>query len=284
MEVKKLICDVCGGQIEMQLGGKGICTSCGTPYSAEIIKDKIQEIRGTVKVDGPVETVKGDAEKERLLNMANNCKEKERYDDAIEIYNNFIKDYPNDWRGYWGKIQSTLLYYSVLIKHNENSAKEELYLTEDYEKAISYAPAKEAEQIIAHRQERYENIKYYLDLSLNNANNIRKLAKKHNYKRVFDEVLCSHVKNYPGILDSFLIKDYLDKYIAQQNGESGYSWNTLYYNIDILPEEINTLEREAIIKYNEYFTQGKCPLCYNHSNLNLFGRCKIHGKIKKIEI
>lgn len=104
MEVKKLVCDVCGGQIEMLSGGKGVCTSCGTPYSAEIIKDKIQEIRGTVKVDGPVETVKGDAEKERLLKNAETYLKLNNPGSADTELDKYIELFPYDIKPYIMKL------------------------------------------------------------------------------------------------------------------------------------------------------------------------------------
>lgn len=109
MEVKKLVCDVCGGQIEMQSGGKGVCTSCGTPYSAEIIKDKIQEIRGTIKVDGPVETIKGDAEKERLINIAETHFELNDFLKCLQTYKILIEQYPNNYRVWVGFAKASLV-------------------------------------------------------------------------------------------------------------------------------------------------------------------------------
>lgn len=108
MEVKKLVCDVCGGQIEMQSGGKGVCTSCATPYSAEIIKDKIQEIRGTVKIDGPVEIVRGDAEKERLLKSAESHYSLGNYKESIELFSQVTEQYPDNFDGWFGLYKSTL--------------------------------------------------------------------------------------------------------------------------------------------------------------------------------
>ena len=158
MEVKKLVCDVCGGQIEMQSGGKGVCTSCGTPYSAEIIKDKIQEIRGTVKVDGPVETVKGDAEKERLLNLANDCLNKGNLDEARRIYTTVSKEYSNDWRGWWGIICSTSIEKNKvntgILWGSSNSS-----LQHEFEMALSFAPDSEKKMIQMHKEEREKYVR-----------------------------------------------------------------------------------------------------------------------------
>ena len=53
----KLVCDVCGGNLQMDTGGKtATCQCCGMQYSIERMREKIQEIRGTVKVEGSVQT------------------------------------------------------------------------------------------------------------------------------------------------------------------------------------------------------------------------------------
>lgn len=52
----KLCCDICGGTLVMQAGGEtAICDSCGMQYSIERMREKVQEITGTVRVAGPVQ-------------------------------------------------------------------------------------------------------------------------------------------------------------------------------------------------------------------------------------
>lgn len=51
----KLQCEICGGKLVGKPGGIFECENCGTEYSTEWAKAKIQEITGTVKVEGTVE-------------------------------------------------------------------------------------------------------------------------------------------------------------------------------------------------------------------------------------
>ena len=51
----KLECEICGGKLVGKPGGVFECDSCGMEYSTEWAKQKIQEIKGTVKVEGTVE-------------------------------------------------------------------------------------------------------------------------------------------------------------------------------------------------------------------------------------
>lgn len=46
-----LVCDLCGGKLVMGAGGIAVCDSCGMEHSADRIKEKVQEIKGTVRVD-----------------------------------------------------------------------------------------------------------------------------------------------------------------------------------------------------------------------------------------
>ena len=95
----KLECEICGGKLVGKPGGVFECDSCGMEYSTEWAKQKIQEIRGTVKVEGTVEVtgkvqveggtvkVEGTSSKESLLKRAKMCcadKEWERAGELIE--------------------------------------------------------------------------------------------------------------------------------------------------------------------------------------------------------
>lgn len=100
----KLECDVCGGAIEIQQGGQiGICDSCGLKYSMDRIKEKVQEIRGTVKIEGAVETFTGNSEKERLLKNAEVLMNLGNISSAKETYEHIIDVYPEEVRAYVGK-------------------------------------------------------------------------------------------------------------------------------------------------------------------------------------
>lgn len=81
----RLECEICGGKLTGKPGGVFECDSCGMEYSTEWAKAKIQEIRGTVKVEGTVEVtgkvqveggtvqVEGAVTKESLLKRAQMC-------------------------------------------------------------------------------------------------------------------------------------------------------------------------------------------------------------------
>ena len=148
-----LVCDICGGKLVMQSGGVAKCDSCGMEYTKERIQEKVQEIKGTVKIDGPVETVKGDAEKERLLNMANDCLNKGNLEEAKRIYTTVSKEYSNDWRGWWGIICSTPLPESIFPTGIVTDSKQ-YFLDYEFKMALSFAPDKQKNMINQYKKKR----------------------------------------------------------------------------------------------------------------------------------
>ena len=50
-----LTCDVCGGALSIDAGGKtATCQFCGAQHSMERMREKVQEIKGTVNIEGEV--------------------------------------------------------------------------------------------------------------------------------------------------------------------------------------------------------------------------------------
>ncbi len=50
-----LQCDICGGTLQMDAGGKtATCINCGMTHSLERVREKVQEIKGSVKIEGTV--------------------------------------------------------------------------------------------------------------------------------------------------------------------------------------------------------------------------------------
>lgn len=101
--MKALRCDFCNGNLIMDRSREfATCEFCGTKYTKETVQDKIQEIRGTVKIEGAVEAVKGEAEKERLLKNAETYTKLKEFSKALEVYTLITQQFPDDFRGWWG--------------------------------------------------------------------------------------------------------------------------------------------------------------------------------------
>ena len=266
-----LVCEICGGKLVVQSGGVAKCDSCGMEYTKERIQEKIQEIKGTVKIDGPVEAIKGDAEKERLLSVALECRKKEQYEDAIQIYNSIIKDYPSDWKGYWGKIQSSLINDSAIVGVEIYSFRE-LYLEEEYAKVLAYAPESMKKDIALDRNNRYKIIEEKIQLSINNANKLNQFAKNKDYQQIVEDLTGLSFKFYQE-----KVERYIGEFCLYQTG-----YGPVIKKINISSNDFERQVRNIIDEYNSYLDNHKCPLCHDHKNLGFWGSCKVHGKVKKI--
>ena len=101
--MEALNCDFCGGGLIIDDSREfAKCEFCGTKYMASTLRAKIQEIKGTVKVEGAVETTTGNAEKERLiknaeayLNLNENTKAFEIYEQIQQQFVDFMQNIMN---------------------------------------------------------------------------------------------------------------------------------------------------------------------------------------------
>ncbi|MBR3416123.1 MAG: hypothetical protein IKH09_05450 [Clostridia bacterium] len=106
--MKPLKCEFCNGNLVVDSSLEfAVCEYCGVKYSKDALHNKIIEIRGVV------ETVQGEAEKQRLLNKAETLKKLNKYGDAISVYNNLIKEYPDDYHIYLELLKTDLNCYRL---------------------------------------------------------------------------------------------------------------------------------------------------------------------------
>lgn len=93
--MKALICDLCGGSLRMNDDSSGaVCEYCGVKYTKSSLQSKIQEIKGTVSVEG-VQT------KADLFLNAETYKRIKDIKKAIKVYKNITEQYPEDPCGWW---------------------------------------------------------------------------------------------------------------------------------------------------------------------------------------
>lgn len=112
--MKQLKCEICGGtDIKKIEEGVFCCDSCGCKYTVEQAKSLLTEITGTVKIDGPVQ-VEGIQTVELILKNAETFVTLGDYEKAKRLYQELIDKYPQDYRGWWGIIQSGTRDFSLL--------------------------------------------------------------------------------------------------------------------------------------------------------------------------
>ena len=83
-----LICDICGGRLKMGKGKIAVCESCGMEHSVERVREKIQEIKGTVHVDNAHLI-------ENFLSMAQDAYSTKNYAEAERYCNKVLENDPS---------------------------------------------------------------------------------------------------------------------------------------------------------------------------------------------
>lgn len=95
-------------------------------------------MQGTFKIDGAVETVKGDAEKGRLLKNARAYVNLGNYNKAKSLYNTITTEYPDDYNGWWEFVLIILqeIKENQIIKFKSDGFEVRFDLLELYNNAI----------------------------------------------------------------------------------------------------------------------------------------------------
>ena len=100
-----------------------------------------------ISVKNAITAYQEEQKKEYRLKIAEECLEKEITEDAVKIYKEITKEFPNDYRGWWG-----------IIRCNPISANHLEPMDNVYKKAIAFAPEKDRTEIENHYQKRIDVI------------------------------------------------------------------------------------------------------------------------------
>ena len=93
--MKKIVCEMCGGNDIIKLDGFFVCQSCGVKYSAEEAK-KIM-IEGKVDVTGSYIKIDDSAEITNLYNLARRAKNEADFVGAENFYSQLLLKRSDDW-------------------------------------------------------------------------------------------------------------------------------------------------------------------------------------------
>jgi hypothetical protein len=95
--MKKMVCEMCGGNDLLKEEGVFVCQSCGTKYSVEDAKRMMVEIDGLVDVSGSTVKVDNSAKMENLYKLARRAKEDGNSEKAAQYYEQISLENPHDW-------------------------------------------------------------------------------------------------------------------------------------------------------------------------------------------
>lgn len=139
-----LVCDICGGKLIMGAGGIATCESCGMEHSADRMKEKVQEIKGTVRVDNSHMI-------ENYLEMAITAKEAGNNAEAESYCNKVIEIEPTNYKAWMLKGEAAAWQSSL-----QNSRVDEGVTA--FVKGINNAPEEEKEELIEDAKEQIKNL------------------------------------------------------------------------------------------------------------------------------
>ena len=142
--MKPLVCDMCGGKLIIGAGGIATCESCGTQYTPDRMKEKAQEIKGTVSIDNS--HMIGS-----YLEIAKTAKAAGNYEEAELYCNKIIEIDPADYEGWLMKGEAAAW----------QSSSEELRLEEgsvDMVKAFDNAPDEQKEYLKAEVKDEFAKL------------------------------------------------------------------------------------------------------------------------------
>ncbi len=139
-----LVCDLCGGKLIMGAGGIATCESCGMEHTAERMKEKVQEIKGTVRVDNTHMI-------ENYLEMARTAKDAGNNSEAETYCNKVIEIDPTNYKAWMIKGEAAAWQSSL-----QNSRIDEGVTA--FVKGINNAPEEEKEELIEVAKEQIKNL------------------------------------------------------------------------------------------------------------------------------
>ena len=139
-----LVCDLCGGKLIMGAGGIATCDSCGMEHSADRMKEKVQEIKGTVKVDNSHLI-------NNYLEMAQTAYDSSNQSEAEAYCNKIIEIEPTNCKAWLIKGKSAGWQSTLQNPRFSESVSA-------FAKAIQNAPEEEKEDIIEDTKTEIKNL------------------------------------------------------------------------------------------------------------------------------
>ena len=139
-----LVCDLCGGKLVMGAGGIATCDSCGMEHSSDRMKEKIQEIKGVVRVDNTHMI-------DNYLEMANKAYRADNNSEAESYCNKIIEIDPTNAQA-WMLKGKAAAWQSTL----QNSRVSEGVTA--FVKAINNAPEDEKENYVDEAKDQIKSL------------------------------------------------------------------------------------------------------------------------------
>lgn len=144
--MQKLQCSCCGGKLTMNADGVATCQFCGMEYAPEAVQKMIVELKGSVQVEG-MDTA------DTLAKRAETFLSLKEIEEAREIFGKLAKQYPDDYRGWWG--QTRVLDWDGYFRQNAGKPFE---MPVCCQRALQFAPEEKKQEIRAFYEEKAKQV------------------------------------------------------------------------------------------------------------------------------
>lgn len=139
-----LVCDLCGGKLIMGASGIATCESCGIEHSADRMKEKVQEIKGTVRVDNSHMV-------ENYLEIARTAKDAGNNAEAESYCNKALEVEPTNYKAWMLKGEAVAWQSSVQKSRVDEGVTA-------FAKGINNAPKEAKEEVIEEAKEQINSL------------------------------------------------------------------------------------------------------------------------------
>ena len=114
-------CTVCGAVLTIDSSKEAaVCRSCGNAFVVENAINNYNTYNNIVNnITADTVVVQGESEKEQLHRNAETFRKLGKYEKAILYYNDMVKKFSDDWRGWWGLIMCETEDLTILSKAKE---------------------------------------------------------------------------------------------------------------------------------------------------------------------
>ena len=169
-------CTNCGAPLQVDNSHEAaVCQYCGSAFIVEkAIQNFNYHFTNNITAQNVIIAGKGEMEKERLLANAQTNENFKEYDKAFEIYSQVAEDYPDDYRGWYGKASMKTHKFKVL----DISDREFTQISSYIDKAMLCAPNNQKNSIKATWDQYLANHFAFLDKKKASAKDLKGKSDK----------------------------------------------------------------------------------------------------------
>lgn len=232
-----LVCDICGGKLSMGAGGIAVCGSCGMEHSKDRMQEKIQEIKGTVRIDNSHLV-------DNYLDIATNAYDAKNFVEAESYCNKIIEIDPTNYRSWLLKGMSAGWQSTIANPRLEESGAA-------FSKAIANAPEEQRVSVLIQTHRELSNLsKAFISLRSNHFKQWPDEEEKNEYLQNL-----TYIQNMMGQFLSQYSDSLSNDSFMEPIADQIYECITDSWNDKILPDYKGSENRPNESEWKEFISR-----------------------------